>query len=307
MIALNWRNRSGKIKPIPSAPYGSEQEFEREVFSTQELLGDIHFLKRQVRGGSKPGVPDIIGIDDEGKVCIVEMKNVPVDASVIPQILKYAIWAESNPDSIKSLWYEAIDKDEDREIDWENLEVRILVIAPSIDRSALEYVNKIDYQVDLIEISRWRLGREAWLMVNKLEPSPQMKHRPVSGLVEYDEKAYSKYHKPAALKAFLKACSEMQAIVKRNKWPVEKSFRKHYCCFKVGNSVVFGVKWIGSKSFGYYAHVPESVSRRFKARGFEARYRRNRALYIPEKPSSTAKKLARLFKSALNLRLGEPD
>ena len=118
------------------------------------------------------------------------MKNVPIDAAVIPQILEYAIWAESNPDSIKSLWLEARDRPGDRVIDWDDLEVRVLVVAPSVDRTTLEHVNKINYQVDLIEITRWSSGRDTWLLVNRLEPLPTRKSRPVSGMTVYDRAAY---------------------------------------------------------------------------------------------------------------------
>ena len=104
MQTLYWRHRNRRIRALESAPFKSEQEFEAAVFATPQLLADIFLLKRQVRGGGKPGIPDIVGIDSEGNVCIIEMKNVPVDATVIPQVLKYAIWAQSNPDSIKSLW-----------------------------------------------------------------------------------------------------------------------------------------------------------------------------------------------------------
>ena len=34
-------------------------------------------------------------IEGMANVCIIEMKNKSIDASVIPQVLKYAIWAES--------------------------------------------------------------------------------------------------------------------------------------------------------------------------------------------------------------------
>ncbi|HLC28307.1 MAG TPA: hypothetical protein VJL07_02555 [Dehalococcoidia bacterium] len=66
------------------APFKSEAEFEQAVFAAPELFAEIFLLKRQVRGGGKPGVPDIVGIDAQGNVCIIEMKNVPVDATVIP-------------------------------------------------------------------------------------------------------------------------------------------------------------------------------------------------------------------------------
>jgi len=106
MRTLYWRRRRRKVKALEAAPFKSEQEFEQAVFDTPELLSEIFLLKRQIRGGAKPGIPDIVGIDANGRVCIIEMKNVPVDATVIPQVLKYAIWAQTNPDSIKSLWLE---------------------------------------------------------------------------------------------------------------------------------------------------------------------------------------------------------
>jgi hypothetical protein len=104
------------------------------------------------------------------------MKNTDVDAGVIPQVLRYAIWAETNPDSIKSLWLEATDRPEDLEVNWEDYSVRILVIAPSIDRSTLENVNKIAYPVDLIEIGRWSHAKQSWLLVNKLEASIRLEN-----------------------------------------------------------------------------------------------------------------------------------
>src|SRR5580704_11813437 len=162
---LYWRKKEREAMPLSASPFKSEQEFEQTVFDTPAVLGDIYLLKRQIRGGGKAGIPDIIGIDSEGKVCVVEMKNIEVDAGVIPQVLEYAIWAETNPDSIKSLWLEATNRPDDLEVSWDDYAVRVLVIAPAIDRSTLEHVNKIAYPVDLIEIARWSHGKDSWLLV----------------------------------------------------------------------------------------------------------------------------------------------
>jgi len=105
MADLFWKTSKG-VKALLATPFKSEEELERIVFENSELLEDIFLLKRQVRGGSKSGIPDIIGIDSDGNICILEMKNCAVDAAIIPQVLQYAFWAESNPDSIKSLWLE---------------------------------------------------------------------------------------------------------------------------------------------------------------------------------------------------------
>lgn len=100
MANLFWKSKD-KVVNLVESPFKTEEEFERTVFGTAELLEDISLLKRQVRGGNKPGIPDIIGVDSDGSICILELKNKSVDASIIPQVLEYAIWAETNPDSIK--------------------------------------------------------------------------------------------------------------------------------------------------------------------------------------------------------------
>jgi hypothetical protein len=122
---LFWKSPEG-TRGLLATPFKNEEEFEKAVFETPEILEDIFLLKRQVRGGSKTGIPDIIGVDNDGNVCIIEMKNVDVDASIIPQVLQYAFWAESNPDSIKSLWLECDNKPENLSISWESFGVRIL-------------------------------------------------------------------------------------------------------------------------------------------------------------------------------------
>jgi len=303
MTSLFWSNAKGKTRVVPASTFESEQAFEESVFETPELLEEIFLLKRQVRGGTKSGIPDIIGIDEDGKVCIIEMKNERVDAGVIPQVLKYAIWAESQPDSIKSLWYEADDLPEDLEVDWDNLEVRILVIAPSIDRSTLQHVNKIDYQVDLIEINRWRIGKDSWLLVNRLETEIVRRIRPTSGLKSYDEKAYQRFHKPDAVKRFLAACKELHALARTRKWPVQPNYKKNYCSFKIGNANCFGVKWMGTRSFGFFVIAPSEKLMHIQIAGFEKRSKGNRATFIPKSDRASVGKLRKVMELALKDKL----
>lgn len=141
MENLFWKHEGG-TESLVSTPFETEEKFERLIFNTPEILEDIFLLKRQIRGGNKNGIPDIVGIDYDGNVCIVEMKNVNVDASIIPQVLQYAFWAETNPDSIKTLWLETDDKPDDLSISWDDFKVRIIVIAPKILPSSLHIVEK---------------------------------------------------------------------------------------------------------------------------------------------------------------------
>ena len=140
MANLFWK-RHRVVKSLLATQFRTEEEFEKTVFDTPEILEDIFLLKRQIRGGNKTGIPDIIGIDSDGNICIIEMKNVTVDSSIIPQVLQYAFWAGRNPDSIKTLWLECKNKPDNLEITFENYQIRILILAPTIHRSTLDYVD----------------------------------------------------------------------------------------------------------------------------------------------------------------------
>lgn len=257
MANLFWKTQQG-VKALLATPFKTEEEFERTVFESSELLEDIFLLKRQIRGGNKSGIPDIIGIDSDGNVCIIEMKNCPVDSSIIPQVLHYAFWAETNPDSIKSLWLESVNRPDDITVEWESLQVRILVIAPSILRSTLDLIDKINYSVDLIEVKRWVEGENEILLVNKLEPGPKKPTKPVSGQPTYDEAFYKASYNNASVDQFLKYAGELEGYVKKQGWDLEIKFNKHYCGFKAGFFNAFGIKWIGSKTFAFFFKLPEN-------------------------------------------------
>jgi len=264
MANLFWK-KDGKTKSLLSTPFKTEEEFEKEIFNTREILEDIFLIKRQIRGGNKNGIPDIVGIDNDGNICIIEMKNVTVDASIIPQVLQYAFWAETNPDSIKSLWLECDNKPDDIAISWDSFQVRIIVIAPSILRSTLDIVDKINYPVDLIEVKRWVEEKNSLYLVNKLETDPKVSRiKPTSGMQEYDEEFYKKeYNKNSAIE-FIKYAREVERLVTKKDWNLETKFNKHYCGFKAGFFNAFGIQWIGTKTFALFFKLSEDEAKSTK-------------------------------------------
>ena len=187
----------------------------------------------------------------------MELKNCPVDSSIIPQVLQYAFWAEKNPDSIKSLWLESDNRPDDITPSWDDLQVRILVIAPSILRSTLDLVDKINYKVDLIEVKKWIEGKNEILFVNKLEPEPKKPTRPVSGQPTYDEEFYKTIYNHASVDQFLRYAADLDKYVKKQGWELEIKFNQYYCGFKGGFFNAFGIKWIGSKTFAFFFKLPK--------------------------------------------------
>lgn len=286
-------------KSLLATPFRTEEEFEKIVFGTPEILEDIFLLKRQIRGGNKSGIPDIIGIDNDGNICIIEMKNVDVDASIIPQVLQYAFWAESNPDSIKSLWLECDNKPDSLSIQWDSFEVRIIVIAPRILRSTLDIKDKINYQVDLVEVNRWVEGGNSLFLVSKLEQDQKpTRAKPVSGLHVYDEEFYKKeYNKQSAIH-FLKYAREVEDLVKSNGWALETKFNKSYCGFKAGFFNAFGVQWIGSRTFAFFFKLPESEAKEVQIEMTRYEGQWKQAVYFIEPGKTKAKDYLPLFEKA---------
>ncbi len=264
MANLFWKTKEG-TKRLLATPFKTEEEFEKTVFSTPEILEDIYLIKRQIRGGSKTGIPDIVGIDTDGNICIVEMKNVTVDASIISQVLEYAIWAETNPDSIKTLWYEHQNKPDDLEISWDDFQVRIIIIAPSILPSTLKIVKRINYPVELIEINQWVERENQWLFVKKLEIQEKGNViRPVSGLKNYDDEFYKHEYNSESASYFLEYVKNVEKIIQEKGWNLETKFNKHYCGFRAGFFNAFGIKWVGSKTFAFFFKLSESEAKKVK-------------------------------------------
>jgi len=264
MANLFWKTSKG-VKALLATPFKSEDEFEKVVFKNAELLEDIFLLKCQVRGGSKTGIPDIIGIDTDGNICIIELNNCPVDSSIIPQVLEYAFWAETNPDSIKSLWLECENRPDNIEISWESVQVRILIIAPTILHSTLDLVVKINYPTDLIEVKRWVEGGNEILLVNRLEPEVKKTTRPVSGQpAVYDKAFYRTLYNNKSVEDFMRYTQELSAYVKSKGWDLQPKYNKHYCGYKAGFFNAFGIKWIGSKTFGFFFKLTEKEAKKVK-------------------------------------------
>ena len=282
MANLFWK-KSKLTKSLLETPFKTEEEFERAVFATPELLEDIFLIKRQIRGGSKAGIPDIVGVDNDGNVCILEMKNVTVDAAIIPQVLEYAIWAETNPDSIKSLWLETDNKPEDIPINWDNLEVRIVIIAPAIHRTTLQFVERINYPVDLVEIKRWVDGDNHLIMVNRLEQEVKRgKTKSTKGLPIYDKKFYESEFNNVSAGYFLEYVAQVDNIITKKKWALETKLNKYYCAFKVGFFNAFAIRWISSKTFAFSFKISEKEAKKFRISLTKYDNQRERALYYIE-------------------------
>ncbi|MCO5296814.1 MAG: hypothetical protein M9921_08150 [Fimbriimonadaceae bacterium] len=241
-------------------PFAKEEDLELLVFENSEVLGDVFPLWRQVRGGAKPGIPDIIGIDREGAVCIVEIKNVPVDEGILPQVLAYAIWAEENPDSIAKMWLEKKDRPEDLSPNFDNYAVRIIVVAPSILPGTVYHMRKVTFPVDLLEVNRYQLDKQMIVAVHKLEAPAPAKNKTTTAAGSYDRAWYeAAAYDAKAIDEYFRAVKDGMEVVKEYGWPIEVKLNKNYASFKVGGSIAFGIDWANSKDHALFFKLAPDV------------------------------------------------
>lgn len=306
MANLLWHSKS-KPKILNESPFKSEMEFEKMVFDSKDILQDIVPLKRQVRGGRKTGIPDIIGIDTNGNVCIIEMKNETVEPKIISQVLEYALWAETNPDSIRVLWQDLDDPPDDIEIDWDDLEIRIIIIAPRIKQAAVDAAQKINYPVDFIEINRWILKDNQFYLIKNLEKEQKQKKkvRIITGLPDYNEKYYKTYKNPESVKHFMKYTKELDRYVKKNKWELEMKYNKYFCGYKSGFFNAFGIKWLGTKSFGFFVMISEQESKNFRIPVYRYEKRFKQAIYYIEPGKTKISDYSKILKFAYEKLIGK--
>lgn len=307
MPNLFWRKPSGEILNVIESPFRTEEELERYLQKTRELLSDLFIVKRQVHTSHRTDIPDLIALDKEGSVVIIELKNGPVTEDVIPQVLRYAIWAETNPDSIRAMWLELETKPEDISITWENLSVKVLIIAPSVSPRVLRLANKINYPVQFLEIKKFSTEKNEFILTSQLEPEPEVKAGVTRGQEVYDRDFYLVNCNKASVPKFFETIDIVDEIVGEKKWELEKKMNKYYVSYKYGFPNVFGVTWIGSKSFGLFFKLPKEKAESIvipdiTPRRYDDEWKQ--VLYKVEKPDSDVRKLIPLFDAAFRYITG---
>lgn len=259
MLNLYWKFKD-QSRNLLSKPFQNEKEFEAYIFNNQDLLPDIYILYRQIRTGSKQGIPDMLGIDQDARICIIEMKDAEVGEDILPQVLTYAMWAETNPDSIKAIWLESKSRPEDIQIDWDSLEVRIIVIAPSFKPSVLKLSGKINYPLDLVQVRRFCFEENEFVLVETLAEIPQVKPTTTKTMGEWDWEFYEKEHSKDTTQEFHKVVDQLEGFVKKKNWNLPYNLNKYYTGFKLGNKVVFDVSWEGIRTWKVRMKVTQEIA-----------------------------------------------
>jgi hypothetical protein len=260
MANLFWKNELGMLSTLTPSQFKTEEELEKYLLKNPQLLGDLIIISRQTKTGTHHDIPDLIALDADNNVVIIELKRASASEEIIPQVLRYAIWAETNPDSIKNLWLECPDKSDDRQIDWDSLAIKIMIVAEIIPVGVLRLVNRITYPVDLLEVTRFISGKSEFVLVNQRTPEGIPNTSTARGQSVWDEAWYRKNHNSSDVDIFIHTVKEIEKLVKEKGWKLETKFNKSYVALKYGFPNVFGVSWTGSKTLCIFFKVPKDIA-----------------------------------------------
>jgi hypothetical protein len=268
MRNLYWKSNN-ITKTLTAKDFESESVFERYVFENQDILGDIIILYRQIHTGARQGIPDMLGVDQDANICIIEMKNVQVSEDILPQVLGYAMWAETNPDSIKAIWLESKNKPDDIQIDWDSIQVRVIVIAPSFRPIILKMTSKIGYPVDLVQLQRFSSENDEFILVETIEDSITKKPGVTTVLQDWTWEYYEENHSKETTKEFKKTVEALDLFAKAKGWNLPYNLNKYYTGFKFASKVVFDVGWSGISTWYLRIKIPEDVAENFEGEKWE--------------------------------------
>ena len=146
----------------------------------------------------------------------------------------------------------------------------------------VDAVTKINFDTDLLEIKRWALETDEFLLVNKIEPPEEKRIKPLRGLPVYDREFYEKYRNKQSVRLFYEIVDEIEKITRENDWPLERKFNRSYCSFKYGSFNTFGIKWTGIQSFEIFIKIPKIITEQIESKGSKmVRYddKRKESLY----------------------------
>jgi hypothetical protein len=207
----------------------------------------------------------------------------------LPQALGYAIWAETNPDSIKAIWLETKEPPEDVEIDWDNLDIRVILIAPAFKDTVPRMAGKIGYPIDLVQVRRYCFEQEEFLLVEVLEEKqpPKVGTTKVKGAWDWD--FYESEHGKEATAQFRQAVQAVTELVTSQGWDTPHNLNKYYTGFKLGYKVVFSVAWSGTYAWNLRLKLPEETAKAFQGQQWEfQRYDQSfhEAVFRPLKPEA---------------------
>ena len=144
------------------------------------------------------------------------------------------------------------------------------------------------------------------LLVDRLEQEEKkVKPKVVSGLQTYDEAFYKRYYNKQSAEQFLRYAKELVFLVEQRSWALEIKFNKHYCGFKAGFFNAFGIQWVGSKTFAFFAKITEKEAKQLSPKMTKYESQWKQAVYYIDTGKTRVSDYISVFEAAYKKLTGE--
>lgn len=246
-----------EVEAVAEAPFADEvSDLESFVKNNPSILGEqVRIFAEQVDTGL--GRMDLLAMDqslEQEKLLLIELKNKPADTNVLVQVLGYASWVSTSPDSIKLLLEKSGLAAENAD-----LEPKIVIVAPDIEDELIELSQYIRaFEFSFLQVRRFRLGPEFLAVVESKAIAPEKK-MPVSVQEEWDWERYERDLKiPKARLDLAKwLVSKIHNVCAEKGWSLEFRFRKGYTPFQMpGGWNVIGTENRWAKGWCIWFKLP---------------------------------------------------
>ena len=188
--------KDGKLKKYQKVSAQKEKKIEDFIEKHPGILGnEIFIIGRQV-STSTSGIPDILGLDQNGNLVIAELKKGLPARKIVAQIIEYATWGEDQTyDSLNKIakekhltnvpnLYKKFEKEYGRIPEPFNMYQRLFLIAESFDKKTIDmcrYLKRSGIDISCVEINFHQSGNHEVVDTNLVVGSEETKSEELGG------------------------------------------------------------------------------------------------------------------------------
>jgi len=236
-MAKLYRLEDDNVTPVTESPFSDEViDMETFVKKNISIIGEYWILAEQAIPGGSGERSDLLAIDKDGRITIIELKNVDVNEEILPQIIRYWDSWRKRPDAIKNYWITLKNKPTNIEPNFEDYDPKIIVIAPSVSDEVVELASKgLQMDIEFVELTRYQENGRMYVVTNYKEPKNK-KMKISTAREEYGWKYY--LEKKGWTNKIINQLKLIEKILlefsKNQGWNLSIKFNKNYIAFKHG-------------------------------------------------------------------------
>lgn len=240
MVILYEIGDTGDAEQLLADPFSDEvNDMEPFIIENLSILNEgdeqLHFITKEATDSKTGKRQDILALDDNGRLVIIELKRDKADENDEPQIRGYLKSKRENPDSIRNYCNESKFLPSDIKYD-SSIEPKVIVVAPEISDDWIDTTTELRFDIDFIEVKRFKKGSQTYVSVNDKAPKQIKRPRESTSREDYTWEHYSKDLKwnEEDIQVIKDFAEKLSKLKEEHGMDLHVEFREPYIPFKHG-------------------------------------------------------------------------